>query len=32
VTLGAATDDEAVSFPIEGFEFGSLSRTAVQFG
>jgi len=32
VALGAATDDDSVAFPIEGFEFGSLSRTSVQFG
>lgn len=32
VALGAATDHDPVSFPIEGFEFGSLSRTSVQFG
>lgn len=32
VAVGAATDDDAVQFPIEGFEYGNLSRTAVQFG
>lgn len=31
VALGAARDD-AVTFPIEGFEYGSLSRLAVRFG
>jgi len=31
--LGAAGEDiGAVSYPVEGFEFGSLSRRAVQFG
>jgi 4,5-DOPA dioxygenase extradiol len=32
VALGAADDGDAVTFPIEGFEFGSLSRCAVRFG
>lgn len=32
VAVGAAQDTPRVSFPIEGFEFGSLSRRCVQFG
>lgn len=32
VAAGAGADDTAVSFPISGFEFGSLSRLAVRFG
>jgi 4,5-DOPA dioxygenase extradiol len=32
VALGAADDGDAVTFPIEGFEFGSLSRCAVRLG
>ena len=32
VARGAADDGAAVSFPIGGFEYGSLSRTAVRFG
>jgi 4,5-DOPA dioxygenase extradiol len=33
VTAGAAADDaQGPTFPIEGFELGSLSRLAVQFG
>lgn len=33
VAAGAASVDKAaVSFPVEGFEFGSLSRRCVQFG
>lgn len=33
VAMGAAADRPgAVAFPIEGFEYGSLSRLAVQFG
>ncbi len=32
VALGAADESDSVSFPIEGFEYGSLSRTSVQFG
>jgi hypothetical protein len=30
--LGAADDYDAVTFPLEGFEFGSLGRCAVRFG
>jgi len=29
---GAAKPDEKVSFPVEGFEYGTLSRRCVQFG
>ena len=33
VALGAAdVDRDALSFPIEGFEYGSLSRLAVRWG
>lgn len=32
VALGAARADEPVSFPVRGFELGSLARTSVQFG
>jgi 4,5-DOPA dioxygenase extradiol len=32
VSVGAAAEDGAVSFPIEGFEYGSLSRRSVQLG
>lgn len=32
VAAGAATGADSVTFPIEGFEFGSLSRCAVRFG
>ena len=31
IAAGAA-QDEAVSYPIEGFEYGSFSRRAVVFG
>lgn len=32
VAVGAATDGGDVTFPIRGFEYGSLSRLAVRFG
>lgn len=32
VAAGAGADAGAVTFPIEGFEYGSLSRLAVRFG
>ena len=32
VAAGASFDEDSISFPIEGYEYGSLSRTAVQFG
>jgi 4,5-DOPA dioxygenase extradiol len=32
LALGASSDADPVSFPVEGFELGSLSRTCVQFG
>jgi 4,5-DOPA dioxygenase extradiol len=32
VAAGAASANDAVSFPIEDFEFGSLSMRSVQFG
>jgi 4,5-DOPA dioxygenase extradiol len=32
VAAGAASDGGEISFPIGGFEYGNLSRTAVQFG
>jgi len=32
VALGAAEDADAVSFPIEGFWLGSMTRRSVQFG
>lgn len=32
VAAGAAADGGEVTFPIEGFEYGSLSRLAVRFG
>lgn len=32
VALGASTESDAVTFPVGGFEYGSLSRTAVRFG
>lgn len=32
VAAGVASDGGPVSFPIGGFEYGNLSRTAVQFG
>ncbi|MEM7306583.1 MAG: class III extradiol ring-cleavage dioxygenase [Planctomycetota bacterium] len=32
VALGASDGSDAVSFPVVGFEYGSLSRTAVQLG
>jgi 4,5-DOPA dioxygenase extradiol len=30
--LGAATEDDKISFPVSGFDGGSISMTAVQFG
>lgn len=32
VTVGAAVDEPAVSFPVDGFEFKNLSRRCVQLG
>lgn len=32
VACGAAIESDEITFPIEGFEFGSLSRRSVQFG
>ncbi len=32
VAAGAASDDDAVSFPVDGFEYKNLSRRAVQLG
>lgn len=31
VALGAGSDAAGITFPIEGFEYGSLSRLAVRF-
>lgn len=32
IAAGAASGGEAVSFPVEGFEYGNISRRCVQFG